>query len=545
MTDRDTTVLGADRACSSCKKNKRRCDKLLPACASCVRSGRECSYLNDTQSDELGDLQRRVRELEQTVSRLSGRDQPDSLSAAAARSPDLSTQAYFLDSEVWSSKGLSARSNLVSPRAIPPPDDVLSVIGRQNAIANIMNGYYQSIHSWMPFISKIKLERAIQQHYGRLGGDTALLLLTMMLVQLHPAANYPGFTELYNSAKRYSKTLGLEGVLTLRTIQAGILITIFELSHGIYPAAFFSISYCARQSVVLGLHDKNAPQMLRGPRSWVDWEERQRVWWAIVILDRYITVGGSHRPLCTSDPAPDTILPSNDDAWNNGEQVAPDRVSLSSPTNHTLGSFARLAQAANLLGRVINHLNETNLDTKLKLDDFETLTQAIYSLVELLAVTSTGNSEASSPLNNAIAQAICYSALFKLSDHHCSTLWEENGLVHHEAIAPRARESMKTSFYIVRDTCSKATLLARELANILEQQQQGAPGNLDGFSPLVLECLYTCSQNLIWMRLETNNPEFDEWNGVVDGVLRGVKGRWGVAGVYLELLQVSEIGEDE
>jgi hypothetical protein len=77
----------------------------------------------------------------------------------------------------------------------------------------------------------------------------------------------------------------LEGTVTLRAVQAGILLFIYELWHGIFPAAFMTISHCARQGVALGLHSKLGPQLAGKPRSWVDWEERQRVWWAIVILD--------------------------------------------------------------------------------------------------------------------------------------------------------------------------------------------------------------------------------------------------------------------
>jgi hypothetical protein len=168
-----------------------------------------------------------------------------------------------------------------------PPDEILTCLGGQAELDNIKNGYFQTIHSWMPFISKIKLERAIQEHTGSLKADTALLLLCMKLVQLGPEGQDRHSLEMYTAAKKFSKNLEFEEVLTLRAIQAGILLLIYELGHGVFPAAFMTISHCARQGVALGLHNKNAPQLLREPRSWVDWEERQRVWWAIVVLDRF------------------------------------------------------------------------------------------------------------------------------------------------------------------------------------------------------------------------------------------------------------------
>jgi hypothetical protein len=89
--------------------------------------------------------------------------------------------------------------------------------------------------------------------------------------------------------------------------------------------------------------------------------------------------------------------------------VPPDRVSLSSQTTNALGSFARLAQASNLLGRVIRHCNVKSLDINFTLDDFETLSQALYSLLELLPTADPTESDPSNgPLNALIARAICY-----------------------------------------------------------------------------------------------------------------------------------------
>jgi len=138
----------------------------------------------------------------------------------------------------------------------------------------------------MPIVSKIRLNRLVQRTEGPCKADIALLLLCMKLVQevTHEQQTEP--SELYVIAKQFSSELELKGILTLRMVQAGLLLSVYELGHGIFPAAFTTISYCARQGVALGLHNKSAPQFLGGPRSWVEWEERQRVWWMVVILDR-------------------------------------------------------------------------------------------------------------------------------------------------------------------------------------------------------------------------------------------------------------------
>lgn len=115
---------------------------------------------------------------------------------------------------------------------------------------------------------------------GSMRADTALLLLCMKLVQ------DTALPELYTTATRFLYSLQTKGILTLRIVQAGLLLSVYELGYGDFPAAFITIGHTARCAVALGLHNKLAPQLAGRPRSWVDWEERQRVWWMVVILDR-------------------------------------------------------------------------------------------------------------------------------------------------------------------------------------------------------------------------------------------------------------------
>lgn len=71
--------------------------------------------------------------------------------------------------------------------------------------------------------------------------------------------------------------------------------------------------------------------------------------------------------------------------------LPPDHIYVSSQQS-AASPFARLAQAAYLLGRVIRHCNDDDLDPQFILDNYETLSQAIISLTELLAVGGQGMS---------------------------------------------------------------------------------------------------------------------------------------------------------
>lgn len=65
----------------------------------------------------------------------------------------------------------------------------------------------------------------------------------------------------------------------------------------------------------------------------------------------------------------------------------PERVSLASYQS-AVSPFARMAQASNLLGRVIRHCNDAMLELDFVLDEFETLSNTTVSLMELLIVDS-------------------------------------------------------------------------------------------------------------------------------------------------------------
>ncbi|CRG89359.1 Valine--tRNA ligase [Talaromyces islandicus] len=519
-------------ACAPCKKNKRRCDKRLPSCGSCLKTGRGCDYSNSPQvapESEISALQRRVQELEEHVRQFPAQMPSTSTTIGEPVVSNLSIQAYYLDSEFWSTQKISDR-----PAHVLAPDEIYAALGSQAHIDGIKAGYFQTIHVWLPFVGKIRVDRLTRAPQSPLRADNALLLLCMKLVQEVPDRQNPKSLELYNIAKEFSKRLELGGLLTLSVVQAGVLLLLYEIGHGIYPAAFMTISYCARQAVALGLHNKLAPQLYGKPRFWIDWEERQRVWWTIIILDRYVALGGDYRPLCTDDPERDMLLPADDEAWNSGEMVPPERVSLSSQTTtKEISSFARLAQASNLLGRVIRHCNDTSLEMNFLLDGFETLYQANYSFLGLLQ-----NQGPLTSIDAAISKTICFSALYRLSERHsCQLFYEE--IKYDSQTAPRVRESLEKSLHIINDVCGQVTALIQEVRRLLTQE------TLKAASPLMLNCVYNCAQNILWLLRETDNPQHISAKAVSEDILGLLDGRWKSAGVYLEFIKRSDVGQDE
>lgn len=140
----------------------------------------------------------------------------------------------------------------------------------------------------MPIISKVRLERLAEiETSDEPRPDYSLLILCVKLILKTPESLTDALLEpLYVFSKAVLHTLDLNGVHTMLKLQAMLLLTVYEMGHGLFPAAYISLGHCVTQALALGVHSIRAPQMLEKPRNWIELEERIRVWWMILILDR-------------------------------------------------------------------------------------------------------------------------------------------------------------------------------------------------------------------------------------------------------------------
>ncbi|KAI9684150.1 MAG: hypothetical protein M1829_003420 [Trizodia sp. TS-e1964] len=312
----------AQQACSSCRKQKRRCDKALPACGLCLRMGRACDYYDSSvppTSDDFHFLRQRVLHLEL---KLEGRAGSSVASPDLARGPfaSRSTPArdaamgmlvgggspraapdfpsiFFLDGNAFKHKNIT-----ISKNHMPPPPEVAEALGSTADMQLVVDTYFTTIHSWLPIISKKRLPRHLQNPLADPGADLALLFLCMKLLA-EPSSEHPESpkTPLYHMAKRFYFLVELHGINSLQLIQAAILLALYEVGNAIYPAAYLSVGHCVQLGYALGLHDRKSVQMLKKAGTWTETEERRRVWWAIIVLDRCVV--SRHQSAITS-PSP-------------------------------------------------------------------------------------------------------------------------------------------------------------------------------------------------------------------------------------------------
>lgn len=173
--------------------------------------------------------------------------------------------------------------------SLPIPLYVSEIIGNFEHWQAIASVYFSAIHSWMPIVSRKRFHEHLScASRGPLRSDYALLILCMDLITWIPSDDDRNpRTPTYMAAKSFCLYLEIAGIVSIQVLQAEILIALFEFGHAIYPSAVVSIEACARYGRALGIN-WNAHCTTKLPFAWVDVEEQNRVWWAIVMLDRSV-----------------------------------------------------------------------------------------------------------------------------------------------------------------------------------------------------------------------------------------------------------------
>ncbi|KAF2871442.1 hypothetical protein BDV95DRAFT_572041 [Massariosphaeria phaeospora] len=231
---------GIMQSCSRCRMQKRKCDRRLPICTLCERLKRPCSY---PTFDEPPAVVPDPRELSCPTIR-------DTLH-----------------------KQISA------------------FVGNSQQVADWTAEYFRTIHLWLPVLSQTNFYTRLQSVQPETDSmDFSALILAMNLVcskSVNAALTTPT-RALYLLVKTLVSTLEADGVNSLEMVQARLLVTVFELGHGLYPAAYISAGANVRAAVDLGVNAGSDEQLVEtfGSREIV--EEAQKVWSGIIIADRSV-----------------------------------------------------------------------------------------------------------------------------------------------------------------------------------------------------------------------------------------------------------------
>ncbi|KAL7792030.1 N-terminal binuclear Zn cluster-containing protein [Trichoderma ceciliae] len=508
-------------ACLSCRDSKRRCDRAIPQCKGCIQKRIACDYPYRRKRRERKRLVGNI-----VVSPISNLlTDRSSLSASAETSqaspdydslhlaPPNSTGAKFLterflDPEAFSSAQLK----------VPEPDvdylvtrDVSDLVGDVSNIKATCDEFFTSVHEWMPIVSKIQFMASLVSWLTYKRAELFFLILAMKLSCEQGSGPR---TPLYQVTKHLQFRIENSGVLSLQVTQASVLISIYEMGHGIYPAAFLSIAACARYAAALGIDKSILGHNVMGI-PWNELEERRRVWWSILVLDRFLNLSDPSRHLVTPDPILENWLPVDDAAFNDGTSRPEDAFTLGSANALVLGRFARFAQAAHLLGQVLRHVAEGSTES-----ETAQLRRTIFSLVSVSKMEAHLRQ-----LEFCSQTAVCYCGILLLD---CSQAKRRDG-----AESPAiSLHQLSTESNLISQTALQISVYIAQRADLEIHSRS---------SPFLLHMLYRVA--LVYLKASRSTPG-DSITDKLHVVKRGLEilgRRWRVAQSYLSLLSRCEI----
>lgn len=535
----------APQACLACRSHKRKCDKALPICSLCTRLRRACNYpfepSSSSRSEESLFHQREVRHLEaqpggqstygspiaSTSRRASSKMPSSSLNGAedTERKTHVSSSVYFLDGAAFNLGGYQLRH----PH-LPLPEIFEEFCPTHPIILRIVSSYFATTHLWLPMVSRERVHVDLNIPVEGTSADLGLLYLCMRLVgqRLPPALQNPQ-TAFYAAVREYHFLVESAGILSLNLLQAGILLAVYEFGHAIFPNAYITIGRCAKIGHAMGIHHGASASPLLGlPASWIEMEERSRVWWAVFLLDRLSNLGNPALPFSVQDPNQEAYLPCREIGWSDGDLGLHEPLFFSSPTSIPAGCYARLCQTSHLLGRIMQHLNNNFPDDDSR---FQEVIQLNRSLQELYAVISAElNEEQSIALHSAIA--LCYSGMMILNKPYSEI--EPIGILASLVIPAKFRNHALATL----------RLAARETSNFVATLCAYFTGLTDQLSPFIAQCLYQAITTYAWLNREAPR-NLDILNAIefLRDALRKLERRWKIAG--LTSISKKTVGQEQ
>jgi hypothetical protein len=159
--------------------------------------------------------------------------------------------------------------------------------GDLKKLRGIAAKYFRTIHLWYPIVSEDSFYNQLPKTFVSLRADFSLLILSLALITSIPS-DYRTLPPLYTIVKSLIAITEAANIHTLEVVQARLLVSLFEVGHGLDTAAYISLGATVRAAVCLGLNETVLNEEEPPTSILSSSEQGARVWWAIVMLDRYV-----------------------------------------------------------------------------------------------------------------------------------------------------------------------------------------------------------------------------------------------------------------
>lgn len=169
---------------------------------------------------------------------------------------------------------------------------VLSIIRTTSQhIDDITTRYFRGIHSFIPMLSRSRVNRYLDDHGAPPPAGFSILLLSMCLITYHPdlgtsSAHSIDQETLFVTTKTLFGLVQASFPPSLHLIQATMIMATYEYASGKINDAFASIGLCARMGYAARIDTAHPVQEMED-EEYLKAKERTNTWWSILICERY------------------------------------------------------------------------------------------------------------------------------------------------------------------------------------------------------------------------------------------------------------------
>ncbi|KAL3427736.1 DSBA-like thioredoxin domain-containing protein [Phlyctema vagabunda] len=277
------------------------------------------------------------------------------------------------------SPGTTLDDQLVSSGSIPS-DIKADIIEKMSGFqpADIAAKCVSDLDPWLPIMTPSRLSDKLPSSWEDATVDFALLCFTILLLTTEPEGEEEECGNLssnlkstYVLSKGWSALLEAQGLNSLHLVESRLLLTVFEVLHGLYPAAYISLGAVVRASDALSGYCGYSVPVNR------QYDSDQNVGEcitksAIAIIDRYVTMEHGKQPSLTRDRPFLDRMPSLEPEPSEGTFNPPNK------------EFSRLFEASSLLEKAHMTLNEPLMEKAYNVEEVTVIAQTLMSFETVL-----------------------------------------------------------------------------------------------------------------------------------------------------------------
>ncbi|OAL29597.1 hypothetical protein AYO22_02011 [Fonsecaea multimorphosa] len=249
--------------------------------------------------------------------------------------------------------------------AMLPPYDLLYAL---------VDLYFKHINIWLPLLDR---KTTLDTLFGASTLDEAdrvllhAIVATTLRFSQDPRLTPEGRQHYHDTSKQRVQLFGLENS-NVRALQALVILALDVTGSTNGPPAWNLLALISRSMVQLGLAVEAGSALaspmypsiatlrasvLPEPKSWIEDEERRRLFWAVYLLDRYATIATAFE-FALDEKEVDRRLPCRDDLFAANKPVEtrwfrpPERPRYATGMTETHGHFSYHCELMAILGHI-------------------------------------------------------------------------------------------------------------------------------------------------------------------------------------------------